>query len=648
MENKEGIENIKVEKLHDMEFSCSGEGIMVSHSDSIVIDKSEFYQLYKDFQKFESLFVHYPGVMYSLDLNGHVTDLNEFGHKLSRQNREDIINKHYTRFILQTDHERVTKSFRLTLEGHVTHLQTTFLNNEGVPFDVELVNIPFYIENSVDGVFTIVRDITDERENALALRDSQEKYRLIAEHTSELISLVNLERDLVTYASPSHQNILGYPPDYYTGSSIKLDVHPDDQNIVADLLQNTSRYPQVVEFRRKHANGSWITLEDRATLIPFGIHGERILVVVSRDITEKKRAERELQNTLKQLKDLKYALDESALVSVTDEEGKITSVNDKFCEITGYKEDELLGKDHLLLDSGYHPPSFFDDLRSTIHSGAVWKGEINNITKEGKDFWVDTTIVPFLNDGGVPYQYVYIRKDITDRKQAEELLRTSDKLSVIGELAAGVAHEIRNPLTSLKGFTQILKSRRKDENDQEFIEIMLSELDRINMIVNEFMVLARPQAVTYEVTNIQDLIANVCTLIETQAILNNVQIYTRVIHDLREISCSENQIKQVLINVIKNGIEAMPDGGVITISLYSTNDEVMIEIRDNGPGIPEHQLSHLGEPFYTTKKKGNGLGLMICRRIVQNHQGTFFIDSKEGKGTVVTITLPNERNIRER
>ena len=630
-------------------FSCSEGGrIIMNHSDTIVIGKREYNQLYREFQKFESLFVHYPGVMYSLDLKGYVTDLNEFGHKHSKSNRENVISKHYTKFILQTDHERVTKSFRLTTKGHVTHLHTTFVNYEGVPFEVELVNIPIYIEKKIEGVFSLVRDLTGERQNELALRESQEKYRLIAEHTSELISLVNVERDLVTYASPSHQNILGYPPDYYTGSSIMLDVHPDDKKLVENLLQKNSSYPQVVEFRRKHANGTWITLEDRATVIPFGVHGERMLVVVSRDITEKKRAERELQNTLKQLKDLKYALDESALVSVTDEEGKITSVNDKFCEITGYTKEELLGKDHLLLDSGYHPPSFFDEMRSTIHSGDVWKGEISNITKEGKDFWVDTTIVPFLNEGGVPYQYVYIRKDITDRKQAEELLRTSDKLSVIGELAAGVAHEIRNPLTSLKGFTQILKSRHADENDQEFIEIMLSELDRINMIVNEFMVLARPQAVTYEITNIKDLIANVCTLIETQAILNNVQIYTRVIHDLREITCSENQIKQVLINIIKNGIEAMPNGGEITISLYSTNEDVMIEIRDNGPGIPAHQLSHLGEPFYTTKKKGNGLGLMICRRIIQNHQGTFSIDSKEGSGTVVTISLPNEKKIRER
>ncbi len=614
----------------------------MSHSENVLIDKEKLHQLHRDFQKYESLFVHYPGMMYSLDLNGYITEINEFGKRLSKNNKDDIFSKHYTKFIERSERERASKSFRLTCQGHVTHLQTIFLNQECETFDVELINLPMYIQNRVEGVFSIVRDISDQRATVVALRDSQEKYRLIAEHTSELIRLVHVEKEIVTYASPSHQNTLGFPPEYYTGRSIYDDVHPDDKSLVVNMLQNTNHHSAVAEFRRRHVDGSWITLEDRATLIPYGIREERMVVVVSRDITEKKKSERELQDTLKQLKDLKYALDESALVSVTDEKGKITSVNDKFCEITGYSEAELLGSDHMILDSAYHPPSFFDDMRQQIQSGSVWKGEINNLTKDGENFWVDTTVVPFLDEIEVPYQYVYIRKDITDRKQAEELLRTSDKLSVIGELAAGVAHEIRNPLTSLKGFTQILKSRLSSESDQEFIKIMLSELDRINMIVNEFMVLARPQAVEQEKTNIFDLVRNVLTLIETQAILNNVQIYTRVIDDIPDITCSENQMKQVLINVIKNAIEAMPEGGEIILSLYTHKNEVTIEIRDSGTGIPEHQLVHLGEPFYTTKEKGNGLGLMICRRIIQNHQGSFAIESSEGNGTVVTIKLPIE------
>ncbi|MFK3959628.1 PAS domain-containing protein [Guptibacillus hwajinpoensis] len=620
----------------------------MKQSRECVIEEKQLLQLQRNFLKYESLFAHYPGMMYLLDHNGIITEINDFSEKLSRHSNVQIKNKHYKQFLSNSEYDKVHHYFNDTLLGNVTHFQTIFLSPDHEPFDVELINIPVFIEGVVEGVFTLVRDITNERAAAFALKDSKEKYRLIAEHTSELIRLVNVESEMVMYASPSHENVLGSPPAYYMGHSFYKDIHPDDRGLVDDLLRNINQEPAIVEFRRRHANGYWVILEDRATSIPSRIGDERMLVVVSRDITEKKHAERELQKTLKQLKDLKYALDESALVSVTDETGKITSVNAKFCEITEYSEDELLRNSHMILDSGYHPQSFFYEMNCKIQSGGVWKGEINNLTKNGHCFWVDTTIVPFIGENGAPYQYVYIRKDITDRKHAEELLHTSDKLSVIGELAAGVAHEIRNPLTSLKGFTQILKSRLNSENDQEFISIMLAELDRINMIVNEFMVLARPQAVTYEKTDIQELLQNVLTLIETQAILNNVQIYTRVIEHLPEITCSENQIKQVLINILKNAIEAMTDGGEIILSLYSFGDEIIIEVRDSGTGIPEHQLAHLGEPFYTTKKKGNGLGLMICRRIIQNHQGSFLIESKEGEGTVVSIKLPFQLSQDER
>ncbi|WP_270181555.1 PAS domain S-box protein [Alkalihalobacillus sp. CinArs1] len=617
---------------------------MVKQSENILIEKHQLHELHREYEKYLSLFTHYPGMIYSLNLDGLVKNMNKFGEQFAHKSGETVINKHYTEFIIHQDREEVDKAFRDTLAGQITQIQTTLLHEVRVTVDVEIITIPVYIDNKIDGAFSIVRDITSERETAVALRESQEKYRLIAEHTSELISLVNVESDRVIYASPSHETILGHPPHYYLGESIELDVYPDDQRSIVDLLKDDplDHSPAVVEFRRKHADGSWLCLEDRATLIPAGVDSERTLVVVTRDITEKKEAERELKQTLKQLKDMKYALDESALVSITDKQGRITSVNNRFCKTSGYSKEELMGKEHKILDSGYHPPAFFHEMEKKIANGEVWKGEINNQKKDGEIFWVDTTVVPFLDDKGEPYQYVYIRKDITNRKQTEEFLRTSDKLSVIGELAAGVAHEIRNPLTSLKGFTQILKSRLSDESDQEFIKIMMSELDRINMIVNEFMVLARPQAVSFEKANILDLIENVLTLIETQAILNNVQIYTRLINTAPSITCSENQIKQVLINVMKNAIEAMPDGGEIVVSVYVDSKDIMIEVKDNGTGIPDHQLPHVGEPFYTTKKKGNGLGLMICRRIIQNHQGELTFESEEGIGTTVCIKLPIE------
>src|SRR5678815_190382 len=153
----------------------------------------------------------------------------------------------------------------------------------------------------------------------------------------------------------------------------------------------------------------------------------------------------------RQLADFKRALDHAAIVAITDVQGRITYANDKFCEISGYSRDELLGQDHRIINSGYHPKEFMKQLWHTIANGRVWHGEIRNRAKDGHFYWVDTTIVPFLDEGGKPYQYIAIPADITARKQAEEQLARQASLARVGQMAAVVAHEVRNPLAGIKG-----------------------------------------------------------------------------------------------------------------------------------------------------------------------------------------------------
>lgn len=231
-------------------------------------------------------------------------------------------------------------------------------------------------------------------------------------------------------------------------------------------------------------------------------------------------------------------------------------------------------------------------------------------------------------------------KDITEKIEIQEQLRKSDTLNVIGELAAGIAHEIRNPMTALKGFIQLLEGSIKSEHEM-YYQVITSELQRIDSIINEFLILAKPQAKRFQEKDIKQIMKETVDLLNAQAVLHNVQFITSFENNLPLIFCEPNQLKKVFINIIKNAIEVMPDGGNILIKINQTeNNQIRISIWDEGMGIPEEKIKKLGEPFYTTKERGTGLGLMVSYRIIEEHQGTVQIESEIGKGTTFTIILP--------
>ncbi|CAG9620624.1 PAS domain S-box protein [Sutcliffiella rhizosphaerae] len=257
-------------------------------------------------------------------------------------------------------------------------------------------------------------------------------------------------------------------------------------------------------------------------------------------------------------------------------------------------------------------------------------------TMKGNQIYTEIVCIPTSYLGKDAMQVII--RDITEKKQAEALMLQSEKLSVAGQLAAGIAHEIRNPLTAIKGFFKLLE--KEVEEKQEYFHIIESELSRIELILSELLLLAKPHQVYVHPVSLHTLLRDVTTLLETQAIMNNVWFDMKLKATSSEVKCDENQIKQVFINLIKNGIEAMTSGGSIYIDTKESESEVIIIIRDEGSGISEHTLSRLGEPFYTTKETGTGLGLMISFNIIKNHHGTVKISSTTGKGTTLEIGLP--------
>lgn len=232
-----------------------------------------------------------------------------------------------------------------------------------------------------------------------------------------------------------------------------------------------------------------------------------------------------------------------------------------------------------------------------------------------------------------------IVRDITEVRREEELMVLSEKLSVIGHLAAAVAHEIRNPLTSLKGFVQLMDITK--EVNPLHSDIMLKEIDRINIISSELLILGKKQDVAFRRIDLADSVQQVFTLMKAETNLNNIEMVLRIkTAEPISIMADSIELKQLFINIVKNSIEAIDENGEIDISLQIINDNAVISISDNGSGMVPERLERIGEPFYSTKEKGTGIGLAICRKIVHRLDGELDFESEVNKGTTVTIRIP--------
>ena len=380
----------------------------------------------------------------------------------------------------------------------------------------------------------------------------------------------------------------------------------------------------------------------------------------SKDARRPLDADAALQQTLKELADIKFALDQSTIIAITDQRGVINYVNDEFCRISKFSREELLGQDHRIINSGFHPKDFIRELWTTIAGGKVWKGELRNKARDGSIYWVDTTIVPFLDDNGKPYQYVAIRHDITQLKLAEERVRQQElelkraaQLSLIGELAAGLAHEIKNPLAGIQGAVDILIRRRTaNDPEREALEGVRHQVKRIDATVRALLDRARPRPAHRVPSSLTELARRAVAVAQSQTsnspTAGGIKIELESPSEDIVVPLDPAQMEDALLNLLINAVEAVNANGEIGVKIYaSTGDggdeeEAIIEVSDNGRGISEEDLARIFNPFFTTSNKGTGLGLPAVRRIVRAHGGRVEARSVIGQGSTFLIHLPIE------
>ncbi|PWA12839.1 PAS domain-containing sensor histidine kinase [Pueribacillus theae] len=461
----------------------------------------------------------------------------------------------------------------------------------------------------------------------------------ILEHSSDLISLHQLDGTFV-YASSASLQLLKYEPEELIGRTLFELLHPFDREYIG-TQGVLKEFHKNVACRIRRREGDYIWLE--TTIQPINQtaeNEEELILCISRDITTRKLAEQELKENIEKYQQLvEHSHDTIGII--TKEEGAFTFINETGKKLFGATSTyEIIGK--TIYD--FIIPKDHSKIRERIesphnHTNLIRSMETTIIRNDQEKKYINMKLIPTVYKGRKTMQVII--HDITEQKLTEEKLQQTEKLSVVGHLAAGIAHEIRNPLTAIKGFTQLIG----EENNNQYVDVMLSELNRIEKIVSDLLILAKPEIKHFERSNLNKLIDDIVSLLNTQAIMKNIEIATIFSEENMTVDCEPDKLKQVLINIIKNAIEAsFKDGKILIETKWINGNKVLIKITDNGIGIPNDRLPKLGEPFYSTKEKGTGLGLMICKRIVKNHNGTIKITSKVNKGTVVKIILPKSQH----
>lgn len=325
-------------------------------------------------------------------------------------------------------------------------------------------------------------------------------------------------------------------------------------------------------------------------------------------------------------------------IAVFDLEEKVIEVNPAFERLYGWSREECIGRSLPLV-----PP--VNEVAARERLKRLMKGErfhlldTQDMKKDGTIFDAQISLSPIYNEYAEMIAISVISRDISLIKENERLIMQSEKLKLAGEIAAEVAHEIRNPMTVVSGFVQMIASD-KDSPYYSYTGLIQPEIERIDMIISDFLVLSRPQANTYKPFDICPLLDDVAKLFSFELQSRHIQFFMETEEKTAVILGNANQTKQVLINLLKNAMEAIDKEGSIRILLRKEKKHIIVSLKDSGLGIPPHLLERIFEPFYTTKSTGTGLGMMIANKIITEHMGTITICSQEQIGTEISISLP--------
>lgn len=372
-----------------------------------------------------------------------------------------------------------------------------------------------------------------------------------------------------------------------------------------------------------------------------------------------KESQMTLKQQLLQIENLQSSLDNSSIVAITDKDGTITYVNKKFCDISKYSKEELIGQNHSILKSGFHNAEFYQNIWKTISSGKIWQGDIKNKAKDGTFYWVRTTITPFIGKDGKPAQYIAVRTDVTElyaqkdtiESQFQELKKTDGQKD---EFISMISHELKSPIFPIIGYCDLLREPELSKNFNilhfEALDEITSNAERLRRITEDLLDVNRinMKKLPYNIKKFS--LAKFATRIakEHAHLMKEKQIefYVLPVED-QIIESDEQRLMQVIGNIIRNAVDFVPNkDGKITVNIRSKSGHITFSVKDNGVGMSKENQHELFAPFYqvdssaTRKHGGAGLGLAICKGIVEDLGGKIWVESDAGKGSTFFFSVP--------
>ncbi len=380
---------------------------------------------------------------------------------------------------------------------------------------------------------------------------------------------------------------------------------------------------------------------------PLNDSAERICLAVVRDVSEEKQKDIDL---LRFSNVAHYTLNP---LEITDIHGHIIYVNPAFELASGYSKDEIVGKNPNVFGSGKHPKSFWEDMWKTITSGKVWVGEVENRRRNGEQFLTHLLISPVVDRTGKVVGYFGIHRDITEQRHLEHQLFQAQKMESIGTLAAGIAHEVGNPLTSISSLVQVVQRTTEDDFTKEKLDLIKHQVTRISRIIRDLVDFSRPSSYEVQITDLNKCIHQAVAIVRVGKKSKSIQFDVRLDPALPSTHLVPDQVEQVLINILINAVDAVFDvkqperkDGRIIVSSGVEGGYVQVIIEDNGKGMTGEQVEQIFEPFFTTKGvgEGTGLGLWVSYGIVKSFHGQIRVESQVGNGSKFIILLPLHSN----